>query len=322
MIGNTAMSSDQPVVSPVRSVLLAVDNLKAAKDFYEQGLGMTCIQEATAISGDVRDFWGIGPGAVNMALMAQPDDPFGMVELIQCECGTGQPIRDQSRPYDYGLLTLNFRTHDINAAVAHLEKFGAKCYAPPVRYKYLPDTYLYEVMLEGLYHERYTILQVGEPEPAGKHLIGDVLATVGTVVPSGAKAQAFYGDTLGMTRSFELNASGEPFSTLIGMGADTQMHMQMFTSAGNWTGKLEAINLSSAAIKSEATREKMNGCFAGYWMISMISDNMEMLAQRIEQNDYQIEKADSTVDRPFVGSSRAMLLHGPGGVPIEILANF
>ena len=315
------MSSNQPLVSPVRSVLLAVDSLKKAREFYEQGLGMICVQETAAISEAIRHFWNIGPGAVSMALMAQPDDPFGMVELIEWEGATGRPIRDQSRPYDYGLLTLNFRTHDINAAVAHLEKFGAKCYAPPVRYKYLPDTYLYEVMLEGLNHERYTILQVGEPEPAGAHIIGDILATVGTVAPSGAEALRFYGDTLGLTRSFDLEATGEPFSTLIGTSEDTQMYMQMFTSAENWTGKLEAIKLSSSSIKPESTRERMKAGYTGYWMISMRSDNMETLTQKLEQNNYRILTAVDTVNRPFVGNTRAMLLQGPGDVPIEILAN-
>lgn len=314
------MTSNQPMVSPVRSVLLVVESLKKAREFYEQGLGMTCLQETTSISEDIRNFWDIGPGAVGMALMAQPDDPFGMVELIEWEGGTGLPIRDQSRPYDYGLLTLNFRTHDINAAVAHLEKFGAKCYAPPVRYKYLPDTYLYEVMLEGLNHERYTILQVGEPEPAGEHIIGDILATVGTVAPSGSEALRFYGDHLGLTRSFELKANGEPFSTLIGTSEDTQMYMQMFTSAENWTGKLEAIKLSSSSIKPESTRERMNADYTGYWMISMCSSHMETLTRKLEQNNYRIRKTIDTVNRPFVESTRAMLLQGPGDVPIEILA--
>ena len=98
------------------------------------------------------------------------------------------------------------------------------------------------------------------------------------------------------------------------------MYMQMFTSAENWTGKLEAIKLSSSSIKPESTRERMNAGYTGYWMISMYSNLMETLTRKLEQNNYRIQKSIDTVNRPFVGSTRAMLLQGPGDVPIEILA--
>ena len=94
-------------VSPVRAVILNVASLETARQFYEEVLGMECLGEHRDVDPALRELWGLGTGRVQMAQMGLRQDPNARVELLAWEGCTGQPLRDQSRVFDYGILTLN-----------------------------------------------------------------------------------------------------------------------------------------------------------------------------------------------------------------------
>src|SRR5260221_4068337 len=129
------MDNPQPLVSAASAVLICVRDLDAARSFYETGLGLTCTGVTEKIDPDTRSLWGIGDGAIRVARLTRPGDAFGMVELVAWEGNTGEPIRDQSRPSDCGLLTLNFTTLDIERALPHLSSLGASFRSTPRAYE-------------------------------------------------------------------------------------------------------------------------------------------------------------------------------------------
>ena len=324
------MSDKRAWVSPIRSVMLMVQAMEEAISFYRDGLGMHCIERITRVPSATVEFWDFGGRVREMALMAQPDEPYGRVELVCLDQNVAPdrdpfngrpPVRDQSRAYDYGLLTLNLRTADIKKALDHLEQAGAKCLADPVSYEYQPGIFLYEAMVQGLEQERYTVLQVGDTaEPQG-HVVGDVIATVGTVVPSLADARRFYGDVLGLTLNFELDQTGPPFSTMLGMAANTRLRMNMFTADRDWTGKLETLRVSKQGgrLVPRSTTYRMQSGGSGYGMMSMVANDIEGLSKRLGKAEITIIRDLRWIERPFTGRVQAMLVAAPGGVPLEII---
>ena len=313
------MTSTDLKTSPVRAVILNVSSLEEAKKFYQEALGMECLDEIDDLDASTRALWGLGAGKVRMACMGRPEEPFGRVELLAWDGCSRRPLRDQRRPFDYGILTLNLRTLDLLKAIDHLGKHGAELIAKPIRYPYQPGAFLYEAMVVGPNGERYTLLQLGEPQPLQGHVIGDVVATVGTVVPDSASAKAFYVQTLGLAMAFEMDEPGEMFAPLLGMASDFRMRMNLFAAGDSWTGKIETIEFTAPSADRQPACIKTDWRRSGYCMLSLISADPEQLFAALSNSQSDSGHRFVAIERPFFGPARALLVNGPGGVPLEIL---
>ena len=305
-------------VSPIRAVILNVTSMDVARRFYEEALGMQCLGEVREVDPALRELWGLGDGRVNIACMGLPLDPNARVELLAWEGCAGQPLRNQSRVFDYGILTLNLRTSDIHKALVHLEAHGATVVAPPVKYPYQENIFLYEAMAIGPNQERYTLLQIGEAEPVKGHVIGDAVATVGTVVPDSAVAKLFYADVLGLNPAYEMDEQGDIFAPLLGVKTDFRMQMALYTAGDCWTGKLETIKFTSEVDEYSPSLMKPDWQRTGYIMLSLHAGDATRLAGKLKKNEFPIAGASGTIDRHFVGTCHTFITTAPGGVPLEV----
>jgi catechol 2,3-dioxygenase-like lactoylglutathione lyase family enzyme len=316
------MEAPTSLVSPVRSVVIAVRDLAATQTFYEQGIGLQCVDVTDVVAADTRQLWGLDERLMRAALLAKLGEPVGMIELIEWEGVTLEPIRDQRRPWDYGLLSLNFRAGEMEQAIARLSSLGATLVSAPQTYAVAEGRIVHEVMIHSPSGERHTILQIGDANDQATHPIADAVATVGMIVPSLAEARAFYSDVLGMSVGLELDGTGEPFSTLLGSSPGTRLQLLLLTSDGNWVGKFEPIQLTLPGedIQPRDLSERANGRFTGYWMVSLLTRDMATLAARCREAGVPILGGPMPVDRPFVGRTQSMVIRAPGGVLLEIIA--
>ena len=314
------MNNQASGVSPIRAVILNVASMDTARRFYEDALGMECLDDVHTLDSALRGLWGVGEGDVKLVSMGLRQDPYARVELLSWEGCTGQPLRDQKNVFDYGILTLNLRTPDIDKALTHLESCGATVISRPVKYPYQANIFLYEAMVIGPNQERYTLLQIGEPQPVKTHVIGDVIATTGTVVPDSADAQRFYSDLLGLSKAFEMDEPGELFAPLLGTSADFRMRMTLYTAGDCWTGKLETIEFTQESAEFAPLPIQTEWRRAGYMMLSLEANQPQQLLDMLEQKEYPVEKAAEKIDRPFFGPCQMMMTVAPGGVPIEFIS--
>jgi catechol 2,3-dioxygenase-like lactoylglutathione lyase family enzyme len=162
--------------------------------------------------------------------------------------------------------------------------------------------------------ERATILQVG-PATATPHPLSEAVATVGSIVSSLEETIRFYRDALGLHLALTIDQQGEPFSSLLGAPPETRLQFALLTSGAGWVGKFEFMQLTLP--QAEPTRAHNDGRHTGYWMMSVQTENLTILHQRAEAAGAQILRAPMTVDRPFVGRTRAMILRAPGGERLE-----
>ena len=313
------MGDPQSLVSAARAVLICVRDLDAARSFYETGLGLTCTGVTDNIDPATRSLWGIGDGAIRVARLTRPGDAFGMVELVAWEGGAGEPIRDPSRPSDYGLLTLNFTTLDIERALPHLTSLGARFSAAPRAYE-AGGRSIRETVGYAPGGERLTLLQVGEAKTDSPHPFAGAVATVGIVVPAFDTARAFWCDTLGLTAVLSDDKIGGAFTGSMGVPDETRMRMAIMTSGSNWTGKMMVYELTPPADSAEARNasERANGRYTGHWMVSLIAGDFDALAEALHRANVQVLRGPSEIERPFVGRTRAMVILAPGGTPLEV----
>ena len=312
------MSEATPLGGPARSVLIRVDDLDAAKNFYQNGLGLSCTAEAETISDELRRTWQLGEGEVRMARLANPGDEFGAVDLIEWAGGSGETIRDPKAPFDYGWLTLNWLTGDMPGALALLAEFGAQPISATKSYEAGGRTIL-EAMMDLPTGERCTLLQVGEAV-AATHPFGKGVATVGAVVESVEKSLPFYRDVLGLRVAVTIDHIGEPFSSLVGAPPETHLKMNLLAGADTWTGKLEILEFTlpeSFNPRGDAN-PLADGSRTGYWMVSVSTPDIAAFCQAAAQAGAKVLSDANEVDRPFIGKTRVAIVAAPGGELFEV----
>lgn len=289
------------LVSTIKTVVQVVKNLDESRRLFEDGLGLKCIGET-----ETNSFWTLSDGDYRIARFAREGEEFGCIDLIENKDGN-ETIRDDKRPFDYGIMTLNYRTNNIKKAIPQLEKFGAKPVSEILNYDVGKP--MQECMMTTTTGERLTILQIGDADET-KPTFDEAIATIGMSVPSMKKSQEFYAGNLGLDLAITFQASGSPFDTLLGVNALDKLDFATLTSDGNWTGKVELLELE---VPNENAVEPMaDGTKTGYWMNTFLTENLDDLAEKFNTEIVEIE-------RPFHGKCRAFLVKASGGELTEFI---
>ncbi|MBK8149862.1 MAG: VOC family protein [Acidobacteria bacterium] len=275
-------------VSAVKSVVQVVRNLEESRVIYESVLGLVRVR--TASSGESRT-----------ETYALPGDDFGMIRLVE-NPNASAPVRDVSRPFDFGIMTLNFRTSDIDAALARLQAVGCRPISGILDYNVGKP--MREAMLATPTGERLTIIEVGgrvEDVP----VFSEAIATVGLVVPSMGESLRFYERGLGLTKAIAFQSSGAPFDSLLGVGRLDKLDFATLNSGKNWTGKVELLELETDAnpIQTVASADR-----TGYLMAAFETDDLDAAVSA------GIENGGKVIDR----SEAAAVIRAPGGELVEI----
>ncbi|GEM_PF-4385699 len=309
----------KPWVSPVRSVVVRVPRLDEARLFYEEAFGLTCFAEAEIDAPAVRELWGIDGEALRVAQLGQPGESWGMIELIQSS-GVDRlfPPRS-SQPEELGLFTLNFLTTDLDRAMQRLASRGVSFVSPPQTYETRPGRIIHEVVAQAPDGQRWTLLQVGGKIDTERHPLGQAIATVGTMVSSLEEARVFYAGILGLSVALELEGKGEPFSTLLDVPPEAEMRLILFTSDEAWVGKIEALQLKRPEGDHRSTGDFSLARAGSYRMMSFLVSGLDELIVRCRQGGVRLLRGPRSIERPFLGSVRAAVIGGPGGVLLELL---
>jgi catechol 2,3-dioxygenase-like lactoylglutathione lyase family enzyme len=304
------MASTQPLISPVQSIVIRVADLDAVRSFYESALGLICTGELIEVTPEARALWGMPTGRIRAARFAKVDEPLGMIDLIEWSEGSHQRARQQT--FDSGIFTLNFRIGNFDRAMAHLTAAGAQPISESLEYE--AGQRIRESMTTMPDGERATILQVGAAAET-PHPLGEAVATVGCIVPSLADTIAFYRDALGLNLALSIDQQGEPFSTLLGAPRETRLQFALLTSGAGWVGKFEFMQLTIPQTETAMTHN--DGRRTGYWMMSVMTPDINELQRAAQQAGATIIRTPMTVERPFVGRAQAMILRAPGGEWLE-----
>jgi catechol 2,3-dioxygenase-like lactoylglutathione lyase family enzyme len=304
------------LVSTIKTVVQTVKNLDESRRVYEQGLGLKCVGETKISVKEIGELWGISTGNFRVARFAREGEEFGCVDLIENIDATAT-IRDKDRAFDFGIMTFNFRTNNIEKAVPMLEKTG--CQAVSEILNYDVGKPMRELMFNTPTGERLTIIEVG-----GVHdelpVFNEAIATVGLVVPQMSDAKLFYEQGLGLQTAIAFQSSGSPFDSLLGVKKLDKLDFATLTSDGNWTGKVELLELETGEIPQN-TNEFADLSHTGYTFVTFLADNLDAVAESCRKIGAGIIVEPKEFNRPFHEGKRAMIVHTLGGEYLEIIEN-
>ena len=262
------MENKTALVSTIKTVVMVVKNLHESRRIFEDGLGSKCIGETKISNAQIGELWGISSGEFRVARFAREGEDFGCVDLIENKHAE-KTMRDSLRPFDYGIFTLNYRTNNIEKAVAKLESLGATSVSEILQYNVgKPMSEKMMILPTG---ERLTIIQIGDATD-DEPFFNEAIATAGMVVPSMADAKRFYENALGLTLSISFQASGAPFDALLGVSALEKLDFATLTADGNWTGKVELLELEVPDETTINTNELADFSHTGYTFLTFLAN--------------------------------------------------
>lgn len=309
-------NQSESLVSPVKTVVMTVQNLNETRLFFEKGIGLKCIAEKETNVEEIGKIWGVEQGSFRVARFVRDDkNDFGCVDLVENREAI-KSIRKRNRPFDYGIFTLNFRTNNLDKAIEILTGLGAKTVSKPMTYNVGKP--LHEVMFDLPSGERLTILQLGEANE-DLPVFSEPVATFGLISPSMKDSLRFYRDALQMNLAMTFQHSGSPFDELLGISSEMSMDFAALTSGNNWMGKVELLELKVANQTPENTSEKADFFHTGYSFLTFLTKDIEQVKVSCQKNGGEIIIEPIEVNRPFHENKRAMIVRSPGGEYLEII---
>ncbi len=299
-------------VYPVTSALIAVGNLESSVRFFVEGFGLERTGSTVATEAAIGGFWGV-KGDFEVVRLARSGSELGFVDLVGIPAAS-PPIR--RRPTDLGIFTLNFRTNDLDAAIAKLESAGGRAVSEPMAYDVGKP--MREVMIDAPGGFRLTLIQIGETVPDAA-VFAEPVATYGIVVPSMERALGFYKDALGLEPALRFAHSGPPFDRLLGVDGDLSMDFATLTARGEWMAKIELLELEVTGVVAENKSEYCDLAHSGYTFLAFETDDLAATRGACANAGAEIIVEPDIFDRPFHEGSAAMIVQAPSGEYLEII---
>jgi catechol 2,3-dioxygenase-like lactoylglutathione lyase family enzyme len=308
------METKNALVSTIKTVVQVVKNLDKSRRIYEEGLGLKCVTEAETSASEIGELWGISDGNFRIARFAREGEDFGCVDLVENKKAT-TTIRDKNRAFDYGIMTFNYRTNNIEKAVPMLEKVGCEAVSEVLNYNVGKP--MRELMFNTPSGERLTIIEVGGVND-NLPVFNEAIATVGLVVPKMSDAKLFYEQGLGLQTAIAFQAAGSPFDSLLGVKKLESLDFATLTSDGNWTGKIELLELETGE-NAVNINELADFSHTGYSFVTFLAEDLDAVAKSCRKVGAEIIIEPKRFNRPFHEGKRAMLVRALGGEYLEII---
>ena len=310
------MESKTALVSTIKTVIQVVQNLDESRRIYEQGLGLKCVAEAETSANEISELWGVEKGNFRIARFAREGEDFGCVDLVENKNAIA-PIRDKNRAFDYGIMTFNYRTNNIEKAVPVLENVGCKPVSEILEYNVGKP--MRELMFNTPTGERLTIIEVGGVNDE-LPVFNEAIATVGLVVRQMSDAKSFYEHGLGLQTAIAFQAAGSPFDSLLGVKKLEKLDFATLTADGNWTGKVELLELETGETPIN-TNEHADFSHTGYSFVTFLAEDLDAVAENCRKVGARIVVEPKKFNRSFHEGKRAMIVRSLGGEYLEIIEN-
>lgn len=307
---------NKSLVSPIKTVVMTVQNLDESRRIFEKGLGLKCVGEAETTVEEIGKFWGVEKGEFRVARFARDGaGDFGCLDLVQ-NLEAKNSVRASNHPFDFGIFTLNFRTNNLERSIEILTRLGAETVSKPMTYNVGKP--LHEVMFNLPSGERLTVLQLGDAND-DLPVFSEPVATFGVITPSLSDSLKFYRDALEMDLAITFQHSGAPFDELLGIQDEMSMDFATLTARNNWMGKVELLQLEVANQTPENTNEKADFFHTGYTFLTFLTENILQVRENCERHGAKIIVEPFEVSRPFHEGKKAMIVRSLGGEYLETI---
>ncbi len=313
------------IVSPLRIITLATDDLTSTRRFYQGALGMT--PSMTQVTGGAAaaliKHWGLPPASsLQVLTFTRPELPEAtVVRAIAVPQGTPVMRPDYNAEFT-GALGMGVPVSGMEARDAVVTALGFKSAVGITKMDFpRADKTTYTVgEVHYLAPDNILVLSV---DRADMRPVGPIDPALGIGGPSyssaliddAERAAPFFRDVLGleMRREFTFQSKGPDGGMRLPAGTDVRF--QQWFTPGSRTGYLVIMDLVNAGKRPPAPLGLQR---RGIGMWSFETSDLQAIEQRARKAKASILKPAALIDAPGIGRVRSLVIATPDGFPIEV----
>lgn len=303
------------VTRGIDRIKVSVRDMAESLAFFRDTMEMSVVGEDSLDASLFGKLWGDPAFTSVKAAWLKNDEQSTAIELLQVSPHSEAFIRQEARPYDWGLFDVAFRAKDVDEVYADLKKQGYGFLSAPVVYTAdWVDLTVKEVIL--ISPDRMPIALI-------ERLSGDIpviqgcfgtMVDAAQFVPEMEEAVRFYTEILGYTCFFDKQLADGLVDELLQLPPGTRSRMALLVQGGTQTPAVELVVTSAAA---ESLAGNVSPVRAGQFALSFETDNLAELLTRCEDSRYPTVGGPVELETGLHGRARTAVVRGPNQVLLE-----
>ena len=304
------------MISEVRMATVAVEDLAAAREFYEKTFDYELLGEGTVAGPRYESLWNMPAGLKGRcAVVGPPGAATGLLRLVQFDQVGERIWGDYSTPQNYGHYALNIRVPEIQPAVERIRANGGRTKSEPTHWKVSPEVSAWDSMS---YDPDGVILDVFELELAEGSMLADYdgrcsgLQTV-ALHSSDARATARFYAALGFRPWYDKLV--ENMESFFQLPEGTGLHNINMVMPGASIGRIEIAQY--VGWPGQSQRQMAVPPNLGILSISLETNDLPGTADLLHSIGAEARSETVEVEMAALGGVRARTYYGPDDEALE-----
>lgn len=300
----------------VDSVFISVSNLENSLALYRNYVGLKVLAEDTLQPDEIQQLWNLPVGTKARTVLLKNELRPTRLELVEFTPNSGRTIREEARPWDYGIYCVAFLVKDVDLLYRELTDQGFAFVSPPIQYQ--PNWVPYpvkETTLIGPDNVPINHFQRMKPEKyesAGNYVRFDHCFQI---VESLDEVKGFYGDILGLDLSGEMPIPEGLIDDLIPLPPGNQIKTLFYGKKDENTLIMQFVEIS---LKGKSLAQVARPPNLGLFMLSFEVDNLLPLMESFKKEGIAILSGPVELRTKLHGEIRAITVEDPGGAMIAL----
>ena len=303
------------VTRGIDRIKVSVRDMAESLAFFRDTMELAVVGQDRLDGSQFGKLWDEPPFTSVEAAWLKNNEQSTAIELIQVSPHSGAFIRQDARPYDWGLFDVAFRAKDIDEVYAELKKQGYDFLSAPVVYTadWVNLTVKEVILISPDRMPIALIERLSGDKPVIQGRFG-TMVDAAQFVPEMEDAVRFYTEILGYNCFFDKQLADGLVDELLQLPPGTRSRMALLVQGGTQTPAVELVVTSAAA---ESLAGVVSPARTGLFALSFETDSLSELLARCQAAGYPTVGGPIELETGIHGRARAAVVRGPNQVLLE-----
>jgi len=303
------------VTSGIERILISVKDMNESLAFYRDWVGMKIVADQTLDFKKIQLLWNLSSETKARAVFLKNEEQSTMLELIEFQPHSERTIREESKPWDFGIYDIAFLVKDLEKTYDVLIKKGFTFVSPPVPYspEWVPFN-VKEAILIGPNEMPIAHIEiVGAQKPEFKGDYGKIIDSA-QIVEDMDEVIRFYRDILGLALQGDYKLPRGLVDDVLTLPSGTDSRIAFFNKEGSEGPLVEFLELS---LKGKSLAPVAKPPNLGIFAISFETDDLSGLIEKFNQEKIRIISGPIEMEIAPHGMLDTIIVEGPSEVMVE-----
>jgi len=300
------------ITSGIERIIISVRDMDESLAFYRDWVGMKVVIDQHLEPDMIQHLGNLYEGTKARAVFLKNEEQSTLLELIEFRPHSGRMIREEAKPWDYGIYDIAFLVRDLDKTYNNLIKKGFTFLSPPITYPF--PFGVKEAILIGPNEMPIAHIEiVSSPKPEIKEDYGKIVDSA-QMVEDMDEVIRFYKDILGLTPQGDYKLPRGLVDEVLTLPPGTDVRIAFFNKEGSEGPLVEFLKFS---LKGKSLTSVAKPPNLGIFMISFETDDLSRLIEKFKREKVEIISGPVEMDVAQQGRIKTITVEGPSKVKIE-----